>query len=106
MTRVVDEHGRVANVIDTFDRSRRVRKDSPSAVAKAIINENTKQWFIGVLMALSIAANVLLYFQFANAERETRMLEYYVLEMDAKLIAAGFKTDAESVAKRLKENEP
>jgi hypothetical protein len=41
----------------------------------------------------------------ARAEREARMLQYYVLEMDAKLIAAGFKTDAESIAKRLKENE-
>jgi hypothetical protein len=40
-----------------------------------------------------------------RAEREARMLQYYVLEMDAKLIAAGFKTDEESVAKRLKENE-
>ncbi len=40
----------------------------------------------------------------ARTEREARMLQYYVLEMDAKLIAAGFKTDSESVAKRLKEN--
>jgi hypothetical protein len=39
-----------------------------------------------------------------RAEREARMLQYYVLEMDAKLIAAGFKTDAESVANKLKEN--
>lgn len=38
------------------------------------------------------------------AEREARMLQYYVLEMDAKLVAAGFKTDAESIAKKLKEN--
>jgi hypothetical protein len=42
----------------------------------------------------------------ARAEREARMLQYYVLEMDAKMIAAGYKTDAESVAKRLKENSP
>jgi hypothetical protein len=87
-------------------KARRTRRYSPSSVSKVIFNETTKQWFIGVLMALSIAVNVFLYFQFANAERETRMLEYYVLEMDAKLIAAGFKTDAESVAKRLKERQP
>lgn len=102
MTRVVDSNGREAFVVDEFDGSE--RKYSPSSVAKVIFNENTRQWFIGVLMALSIAVNVILYFQFAQSEREARMLEYYVLEMDAKLIAAGFKTDAESVAKRLKEN--
>jgi hypothetical protein len=42
----------------------------------------------------------------SRMEREARMLQYYVLEMDAKLIAAGFKTDAESVARKLKENSP
>lgn len=39
----------------------------------------------------------------ALAERESRMLQYYVLEMDAKLIAAGVKKPEESVAKQLKE---
>lgn len=41
----------------------------------------------------------------SRAEREARMLQYYVLEMDAKLIAAGFKTDSESLARKLKETE-
>ena len=56
----------------------------------------------GVAVALAWFATV----SASHSEREARMLQYYVLEMDAKLIAAGFKTDAESVAKRLKENEP
>jgi len=38
-----------------------------------------------------------------RAEREARMLEFYVLELDAKLVAAGYKTDSESIAKRLKQ---
>lgn len=34
------------------------------------------------------------------AEREARMYEYYTLELDAKLIAAGVKKPEESIAKR------
>lgn len=34
------------------------------------------------------------------AEREARMYEYYTLEMDAKLIAAGVKKPDEAIAKR------
>ena len=37
------------------------------------------------------------------AEREARMLQYYTLEMDAKLIAAGIKKPEDSVANKLKE---
>lgn len=38
-----------------------------------------------------------------KAERESRMLQYYVLEMDAKLIAAGIKKPEEAVSKQLEE---
>jgi len=37
------------------------------------------------------------------AEREARMLQYYTLEMDAKLITAGVKKPDDSVANKLKE---
>ena len=36
-----------------------------------------------------------------RAEREARMYEYYTLEMDAKLIAAGVKKPDEAVSKQL-----
>lgn len=36
----------------------------------------------------------------SKAEREARMLQYYVLEMDAKLIAAGVKKPEEAIAKQ------
>jgi len=35
-----------------------------------------------------------------KAERESRMQQYYLLEMDAKLIAAGIKKPDEAIAKR------
>jgi hypothetical protein len=64
----------------------------------------------GLSFGLSAGAIVIASRESANAEekamiaeREARMLQYYVLEMDAKLIAAGFKTDAESIARKLKE---
>ncbi len=53
----------------------------------------------GAGIAVSVAA-----LSYAGvAERESRMLQYYVLEMDAKLIAAGVKKPEESVASKLKE---
>lgn len=55
----------------------------------------------GVSLALSISARDAAI----ESERETRMLEFYLLELDAKLVAAGYKTDAESLAKRLRKEE-
>lgn len=37
------------------------------------------------------------------AEREARMLQYYLLELDAKVIKAGIKPADESIANKLKE---
>lgn len=37
----------------------------------------------------------------SKAERETRMLEYYLLELDARVIAAGIKKPDESIAQKL-----
>lgn len=38
------------------------------------------------------------------AEREARMLQYYLLELDAKVIKAGIKPADESIANKLKES--
>jgi hypothetical protein len=73
--------------------------------SSATINDRTAL-YVGILafgfscIAVALALDARLDAQ--RAEREARMLEYYVLEVDAKLIAAGVKTDAESVANRLK----
>lgn len=39
--------------------------------------------------------------QFERTEKETRMLEYYLLELDAKFISAGLKPAEESIAQKL-----
>lgn len=39
--------------------------------------------------------------QMALSERETRMLEYYLLELDAKVISAGLKDPKDGIAKKI-----
>lgn len=39
--------------------------------------------------------------QHKETEREARMLEYYLLELDAKVIASGLKPESDSIAKKL-----
>jgi hypothetical protein len=39
--------------------------------------------------------------QFERTEKETRMLEYYLLELDAKFISAGLKPADQSIAQKL-----
>jgi hypothetical protein len=58
---------------------------------------------LSILCGMAIFGAVSAFYQATLAEREARMLEYYVLEMDAKLIAAGVKKPEEAVADKLKE---
>lgn len=73
--------------------------------ASVIQIESTK--FLPILVILSIMSGLsigLAIFSFSasrNSERETRMLEYYLLELDAKFINAGLKDPSESIAKKL-----
>ena len=73
--------------------------------SSAVINDRTAL-YVGIISVLvsgiSIALALDARLDAQRAERESRMLEYYVLELDAKLIAAGAKTDADSIARRLK----
>lgn len=54
-----------------------------------------------MLAAFACAFAVSAHVMAQRSEREARMLQYYVLEMDAKLIAAGMKKPDEAVSKRL-----
>jgi hypothetical protein len=57
--------------------------------------------FCSVLAGLAVGIGVLALSLGQKSEREARMLQYYVLEMDAKLIAAGVKKPDEAVSKQL-----
>jgi hypothetical protein len=68
---------------------------------KIEIGDRTISVLAIVLAATSIVVAFWAIFQAVLAEREARMLQYYVLEMDAKLIAAGVKKPEDAVAKKL-----
>lgn len=57
--------------------------------------------FCAVLSGLAIGLAILAVILSQQSEREARMLQYYVLEMDAKLIAAGVKKPEDAVANKL-----
>lgn len=77
--------------------------------ASVVQIESTKLLPIIVILALlcglSAGLALLAYNASKNSEREARMLEYYLLELDAKFIHAGLKDPAESIANKLKEVE-
>lgn len=67
-------------------------------------------WLIGValggfmLIGAGIVLAVWMVIAYSHSERETELLKYYVLEMDAKLIAAGVKKPEESIAGKLEDH--
>lgn len=77
------------------------RNFSPSA-SVAILGLPKDMW-LGALLGLSVLANIALAFLYSAHTTEVRMLEYYLLELDAKFINAGLKDPAESIAKRLQQ---
>lgn len=79
------------------------RHSSPSATVNFF--GLTKDVWLGCLLAVSVAANIFLGWAYKATETETRMLEYYLLELDAKFIHAGLKDPAEAIAKRMQKRE-
>lgn len=82
------------------DESVTVAERANVNVTRVEISERT----LAVLaFALAAAAIVMACWSMHDAhiaEREARMQQYYVLELDAKLIAAGIKKPDEAVAKK------
>jgi len=73
--------------------------------ASVVQVEQTKllPWVLvcSILSGLSIGLCLLAVTLSQQSERESRMLQYYVLEMDAKLIAAGVKNPDDAISKKL-----
>lgn len=65
---------------------------------KLVISDRALAWLSGVSIAVALFAVIYA----VNAEREARMLEYYLLELDAKVIASGIKRPEDSIANKLK----
>jgi hypothetical protein len=54
-----------------------------------------------VLIGASIVGNVVMYMKWRDSAMETRMQEYYLLELDAKFIGAGLKKPEDSIAHQM-----
>lgn len=60
---------------------------------------------LAILCGVSIGLTAFSYMAATKADTEARMLEYYLLELDAKFINAGLKDPAESIANKLKQRQ-
>jgi hypothetical protein len=73
-----------------------MEEGSNQAHAFSIVYDKSKAWILAVLVAINVVATVVAYHQWSKAETESRMLEYYVMEIDGKLMAAGVIQPPES----------
>lgn len=83
------------------DESVNLADGSIHTSARAIINDKSKGYIIATLIALNLLGTVWMFVEWKMAERESRLLEYYLLELDAKVIAAGIKSPNDSIAGKL-----
>lgn len=56
-----------------------------------------------ILLGASVILAIWMVSAYQRAERESRMQQYYLLELDAKLISAGLKKPEESISKKQQE---
>lgn len=97
----------------TWDHGGDVTGEHGGAAARATggsVSMPLSPWILPLIVLLAILCGVsigLTAFAFTsaeNAEREARMLEYYIMELDGKLMAAGVIESKESYsAKKRKE---
>lgn len=74
----------------TIDKS--VSKVASWAIAVIVVNS--------ILIGVGIVLAIWMTVSYRETEREVRMQQYYLLEMDAKLIAAGVKKPEEAVSRK------
>lgn len=78
------------------DESVNLADGSIHTSARAIINDKSKGYIIATLIALNLLGTVLMFIQWKVSERESRLLEYYVMELDGKLMATDIIKPPES----------
>jgi hypothetical protein len=65
------------------------REGSISQNTRINISDKSKALIVATLIALNLLATVWMFIQWKVAERESRLLEYYVMELDGKMMASG-----------------
>lgn len=74
---------------ENTDESVNLHDGSISASARATVNDKSKGFFIASMISLNLIATVWMFFQWKISEREARLIEYYVMELDGKMMASG-----------------
>lgn len=74
-------------------------------VNRVEISERTLSIFGLAMASAALVMAGVAWYQTSIAERETRMLQYYLLELDAKFIAAGLKKPDEAISGQLRKKE-
>jgi hypothetical protein len=62
---------------------------SSNARASAVINDKSKSFILATIVALNCLGTFAMFAEWRIAERESRLLEYYIMELDGKLMASG-----------------
>jgi hypothetical protein len=66
-----------------------VRVEEGANYANAVVNDKSKAFIVATLLAINILGTVMMFVEWRIAEREARLLQYYVMELDGKMIASG-----------------
>jgi hypothetical protein len=77
------------------------------AQGASVIYVESNKWTVimAAICGVSMGVSAYLFAEYRDAKMETRMLEYYLLELDAKFIGAGLKDPADSIAGKLKKRQ-
>jgi hypothetical protein len=80
------------------DESVHLSEGSIHNSARAIVMDKSK--LLWVFIGINLAATLWMFAEWRLAEREQRMVEYYQLEIDGKLIASGILKPSDSWSAR------
>ena len=88
---------------ELYDDSTELYGSGSVSSARAIITDKTKTLVMSILIAINVIATVAMYVQWKTSEREARLLEYYVMELDGKMMASGLLKPPDSWSGKHKE---
>ena len=81
---------------------RRIETHAPTALVQHTEHSRLLPWliFLAALAGCAIALSIFQEVESIRTERETRMLEYYIMELDGKLMKSGVLNPSDSWSAR------
>ncbi len=87
------------------DESVFLREGSISNSNRTVVVDQSKAFWLTIIASVNLVGTLAMFAEWRIAERESRLLEYYVMELDGKLMSAGFIKFNESWSYRNQHNE-